>query len=293
MVLKVILMSRDFNKWLSTFKDSIADWKYYTDFEKVYRNVDAIKIELNILNSLINSKTIEADFRNLLKRYPEVLKVIPILLAKRESEIKIDDPSGTRVFRFSSVDSSVDDYVMFMRQTGLFDLLEHHVISDLNDYVKGVEVGLDSNARKNRTGKAMENLVETHLVRLGFQKGYSYFSQMKATDIYRHFGIDVTHVDEKKKAEKRFDFVVKTESTVYGIEVNFYSSQGSKLSETARSYKMIAQESKSLSGFNFVWITDGTGWNKAKSNLEETFNTLDEMLNIHDLESGKLENILK
>lgn len=286
-------MKRDFNNWLSTFKDSIADWKYYTDFEKVYRNVDSIKVELNILNSLINSDNIELEFRNLVGKYPEVLKVIPILLAKRENEIKITDPEGYKTFNFTKLNYLVDDYVKFMKNTGLFDLLSNHIISDLIDYVKGVEVGLDTNARKNRTGTAMENLVEGHLVRLGFRLGVSYFRQMTSKDINRFFGIDVSNLMDEEKADKRFDFVVKTQSSIYGIEVNFYSGGGSKLNETARSYKMIATESQNIEGFKFVWITDGMGWTSARKNLEETFMILDNVLNIRDMENGLLNEILK
>jgi type II restriction enzyme len=286
-------MKRNFNDWLLTFKDSIADWNYYTDFNKVYKNVDSIKIELNLLNSLINSRDIENEFLRLVTKYPEVLRAVPILLAKRESEIKISKPEGTKTFKFSKANYSITEYAEFMRNTGLFELLSRHIISDLSDYVKGVEVGLDSNARKNRTGTAMENLVESHLVRLGFFEGKSYFRQLRASQIYKLFGVDVTNVDIENKAEKVFDFVVKTENLVYGIEVNFYSGGGSKLNETARSFKMIAQESKGISGFKFVWITDGTGWFSAKNNLEETFSAHDYIFNINDLETGKLEEILK
>lgn len=286
-------MKRNFSEWLSNLKDSIADWNYYTDFEKVYKNVDSLKVELNLLNSLINSKNIEEEFRGLLAKYPDTLKAIPILLAKRGSEIKITDADGFRIYNFNRPNYTVDDYVVFMRNTGLFDLLENHLISDLTDYVKGVEVGLDTNARKNRTGTTMENLVESHLIRLGFVKGVNYFPQMQTKEIKRLFDIDLTGLNEDITAEKRFDFIVKTDGIVYGIEVNFYSGGGSKLNETARSYKMISTETRDISGFKFIWITDGQGWYSAKNNLEETFMVLDELLNIHDMESGMLEEILK
>lgn len=286
-------MKRNFNDWLLTLKETIADWNYYTDFKKVYKNVDLIKIELNLLNSLINSADIENDFISLVTKYPEVLKAVPILLAKRENEIKILQPEGTKTFNFNKVNYSLTEYAGFMRNTGLFELLSRHIIADLTDYVKGIEVGLDSNARKNRTGTAMENIVEAHLIKLGFVKGKSYFPQLSASEIHKRFGVDVTNVSIEKKAEKVFDFVVKTSDCVYGIEVNFYSGGGSKLNETARSFKMIAQEAKGIKGFKFIWITDGIGWLTAKSNLEETFSAHDAVFNISDLENGKLKEILK
>lgn len=287
-------MKRNFNEWLNKFIDSVADWRYYTDFPKVYNNVDAIKVELNLLNSLINSKDIESDFRNLVTKYPEVLKAVPILIAKRGSEVRVVDKGKDKNFNFNKLNYTIDEYVYFMDKTGLFDLLSNHIISDLLDYVKGVEVGLDSNARKNRTGKAMENIVESFIVDAGFIRDVNYFKEMRTSEIRDRFGIDLQleSLDESK-AEKRFDFVIKSETTVYAIEVNFYSGGGSKLNETARSYKMLAQEASSIPGFKFVWITDGIGWNTARRNLEETFDVLEDIYNINDLESGILAKIIK
>ena len=287
-------MKRNFNNWISKFKDSVADWTYYVNFPKVYKNVDSIKIELNLLNSLINSKDIENEFRTLVSKYPEVLKVVPILLAKRDSEIKIIDKGKDKNFDFFNRNYSIDEYVNFMHKTGLFDLLSTHIISNLIDYVKGVEVGLDSNARKNRTGTAMENIVESFILDAGFIKDVTYFKEMKTSKIRELFGIDLKleSLDESK-AEKRFDFVIKTEHKVYAIEVNFYSGGGSKLNETSRSYKMLAQESKEVPNFEFIWFTDGIGWNSAKKKLEETFDVLEHMYNIDDLENGVLSQIIK
>ena len=284
---------RKFEDWFLTLTDSIAGWKYYTDFPKVYKKTNAIKIELSILNSLIGSKDIKNDFKTLVARYPEVLKVIPILLAKRESEIKITSDLGSKVFNFKNMNYSIDDYITFMEKTGLFDLLENRIIGNLEDYVKGVEVGLDTNARKNRTGTAMEDLVEEHLISLGYIKDKTYFTQMTADEIYKQYGIDVRRVDSQNLASKRFDFVIKIENRLYAIEVNFYSGGGSKLNETARSYKMIAQESKMITDFTFIWITDGKGWLTAKNNLEETFLVLPHVYNLNDLYNKVLINVLK
>ena len=156
-------MKRDFSKWLATFRNSICDYNYYVDFEKVFVNVDSIKIELNILNSLIGSKNIESDFEKLLVEYPQILKCIPALLAVRGREIYTIDGDGEYLFNFKTMNYSVEEYKMFMRKTGLFDLISNHIINNLVDYVTGVEVGLDSNGRKNRGGHLMENLVEEYI----------------------------------------------------------------------------------------------------------------------------------
>lgn len=286
-------MIRDFDEWLSSFRETIADYKYYVDFGKVYSNVDSIKVELNILNSLIGSKNIEEDFERIVTKYPEVLKCIPILLAKREFEIKAMDSDGEFSYSFRKLSYPLIQYKVFMRKTGLFELMEKHIIHSLIDYVTGVETGLDSNGRKNRGGHLMENLVESYLVKAGLVKGKTYFKEMYIHEIEDKWSIDLSSISNNGQAEKRFDFVVKGESKIYGIETNFYSSQGSKLNETARSYKTITLETRDLPYFDFIWFTDGKGWNTAKRNLKETFDVLNDLYNIRDLERGIVQRVLK
>ena len=285
-------MKRHFNEWLSSMRDSIATWRYYTDFEKVYSNVESIKVELNILNSLIGSRNIENEFKQLLKEYPKTLKVVPILLAKREKEIKITDAEGEFLFNFNKPNYTIEEYTKFMRETGLFDLLEKHIINNLVDYVTGVEVGMDTNGRKNRTGDAMEDLVESYLIKYGLVKGVSYFKEMTKSEIEAKFNLDLNCISNQGKTEKRFDFVLNVNNHVYACECNFYGSSGSKLNETARSYKNLAIESKQVEGFTFVWFTDGVGWNTAKHNLEETFDVLETIYNLKELDEGALEKLL-
>lgn len=287
-------MKRNFNEWLKTFKSSICDYSYYVDFEKVYGNIENIKVELNILNSLIGSKNIEHDFNKLINDYPQVLKCIPILLAVRGREIYVIDGDGEYLFNFNKPNYTTKEYIMFMQKTGLFDLIANHVINNLVDYVTGVEVGLDSNGRKNRGGHLMENLVEDYLIKAGLIKGETYFKEMKLSTIERKWNIDLSGISNQGKAEKRFDFVVKKGKTIYAIETNFYTGGGSKLNETARSYKTIALEAKEIDGFAFVWFTDGAdGWKSARHNLEETFDVLDNMYCITDLENGIVKELFK
>ena len=284
-------MKRNFNDWLSKFKTSISDYKYYVDFEKIYKNVDKVKVELNILNSLIGSKNIEEEFQNILIKYPETLECIPLLLAVRSREIFVKDEINEYLFKFDKMVYSIKDYIKFMRESGLFDLLQNHIINNLYDYVLGIEVGLDSNGRKNRGGHLMENLVESYIIKAGYKKDVDYFKEIYLKDIEKKWNLDLSEISGHNTSTKRFDFVIKTDKQVYVIETNFYSSGGSKLNETARSYKMLAQESKKVDGVTFMWFTDGTGWNSAKKNLEETFNELETMYNINDLENGILNEL--
>lgn len=282
---------RDFSSWLAGFKSSISNYDYYVDFAKVHCNVDAIKVELNILNSLIGSKNIEADFESLITKYPDTLKCIPLLLAVRGNEIYAIDDDGEFQFSFKAMNYSMADYKMFMRKTGLFNMLENHILNNLVDYATGVETGLDSNGRKNRGGHLMENLVESYMKKAGLVVNQSYFKELTIKKIEEKWSVDLSAISNQGKSEKRFDFVVKTPNKIYGIETNFYTGGGSKLNETARSYETIANESKQIGGFSFVWITDGQGWKSARSNLEKTFQVMEHIYNISDLEKGIMNKV--
>ena len=287
-------MSRNFAQWLLTFTDSIANYKYYIDFETIYKNAEIYKIELNMLNSLIGSKNIENDFINLVKKYPNVIKCIPTLLAVRQSEIIVLDDDGNKFeYNFKKMNYDINQYVIFMRETGLFNLLENHLINNLYDYVLGVECGLNSNARKNRGGHLMEDAVEKFIQKAGFIKGDTYFKKMYLQDIEEKWKLDMSFISNQNQATKRFDFVVKTDNCIYGIETNFYASGGSKLNETARSYKMIAEEANKVVGFQFVWFTDGMGWISARNNLKETFDNMEYIYNIEDMKNGIMSKIFK
>lgn len=284
-------MKRSFDDFINTMIDCLADYIYYVDFDKVYKNVDKYKVELNILNSLIGSKNIEQEFRDLVLKYPDVLDCIPILLAVRSKEIFVKTDIKEYLYNFETMIYSLDEYVKFMRETGLFDLIQNHIINNLYDYTLGIEVGLDSNARKNRTGDTMESLVESYIISAGYKYNIDYFKEMYLSDIEKKWNVDLSNISANNVSTKRFDFVIKKDNCIYVIETNFYSSSGSKLNETARSYKMIALESKDIKGVKFIWITDGKGWKSALHNLEETYNVMDTLYNINDLDSGILENL--
>lgn len=280
-------MKRDFDTWFGQFRDSIANYRYYTDFEKVIAQAETHKVELYILNSLIGAKDIERQFRELIAEYPSAIRAIPILLAKRGSEIYAKDAEGGGIYRFEEGAQSIDDYCTFMVKTGLFEFISKKYVNNLYEYVIGVEVGLDTNARKNRTGDVMEDLVEGFLKRAGVH----YRKEMTSDNLLEEWGMDISPLTNGGEALKKFDFAVKGEKKIYGIETNFYNGGGSKLNETARSYKMLALEAGRTSDFEFVWFTDGAGWKNARKNLRETFDVLPTMFNIKELEDGVMNSL--
>ena len=288
---------RTFESWLAQFRQSIATFAYYEDFGKVIQQAKRHKAELHLMNSLVGEQDIETSFRELVAAYPSVLKCIPEILAVREVEIfgRDEDQSCGKWYVFNGVgtENTVDEYCEFMHKTGLFNLISRHLVNNLYDYVVGVEAGLDSNGRKNRGGHLMEDMVERFLIKAGV----AYRKEMYASEVEQEYGVDLSLMTNNGKANKRFDFVIKTPTCVYAIETNFYQSSrdyrggGSKLNETAKSYKLLALEARRIPHFKFVWITDGGAWRNAQNNLRETFEVLPDIYNIKELEEGVAERI--
>lgn len=164
-------------------------------------------------------------------------------------------------------------------------MLSNHIIDNLIDYAIGVEVEMDTYARKNKTGDIIKDIVYSYLLESGFEKNVTYFKELNKTDIERKFGLELSKISNDGKTEKRFDFVFIKDNHVYACKYNFYNTGGSKLNETARSYKTLSLEAKDIPNFTFILFTDGMGWNYAKHNLEETFDILETIYNLNDLES--------
>ena len=280
-----------FEYLLSNLKDTIRTYDFFVAWEKVLGNVSQIEVSLNILNSLIGKSDIEIKLKHLIKKYPEVVPVIPFLIAVRGSKIKVASIGGDTEYSFSKKKSytneQIDNIVFFAKKSGLLKVVADKNIKNLVDYAIGVEVGLDTNARKNRSGTAMENLTEVYIKSICDKHKFKYLAQATAGKIKQEFGKTVS----TDKADRHFDFAIDTGKMLYLIEVNYYGGGGSKL-------KSVAGEFSSLFGLvkndttGFIWVTDGVGWLTAKRPLSETFNITDYVININMIEQGLLEEII-
>jgi type II restriction enzyme len=266
-------MPRDFNKFLSQLKETNQTLDFFCDFEKISQNVEDIKLSLCMLNSLIGSTDLRKSVETIWKRDRRAFSVMNILVAVRTRDKKKVIDSIGNCIPLESLFGSVDGVMTFLQDTGLADILQRQRIKDLVDYVFGIEVGLDTNARKNRSGHIMERAVANILSRAGVKyRQEVYSSEWPA--ITEALGDD----------EKRFDFVVETQSKTYLMEVNFYSGGGTKLNEVARSYSGIAPKINAVDGFEFVWITDGVGWKSAKNKLQEAFGIIPSVYNLTSIQ---------
>ena len=283
-------MTKDFNKLVTTFKSSIKTWDYFVNWKKVFSNSSDLEIALNKLNYLLGKDNLEDEFRKLYSSNPDIVKALPILLAVRENRIEIFDKAtkNSEFFDFTGQEQAPEKYFEFLEKSGLARLFQSDGIKNLVDYVMGVEVGLDSNGRKNRGGTLMEEIAGAFVSDFCQKNGYEYMAQARSTNIKSKWGIDVK-VD---KSERSFDFAVynPVSKKIKLFEANFYNGGGSKLKAVCGEFRSLYDELKAQD-IDFVWITDGLGWRSLKRPLEETYNHNEYVLNLNMLESGVLNEL--
>lgn len=263
---------KDFDEFMSQLQETNQTLDFFCDFDKIAQNVENIKLSLCMLNSLIGSDDMRKSVETIWNRDKSAFDAMDILIAVRsEGKKKVLNSIGKCVV-MDSLFESVDGVMEFLENTGLADIFQTRKINDLVDYVFGIETGLDTNARKNRSGHVMEGMV----ARVFDKNNIDYRQEVYSSEwpaITKVLGDD----------EKRFDFVIQTVQKTYLIEVNFYSGGGSKLNEVARSYSDIAPKINSVPGFEFVWITDGIGWKSARNKLQEAYNIIPSIYNLTDI----------
>lgn len=287
-----------FKYLLDHMKETIKSWDFFVAWEKVMNKVGSIEVILNILNYLIGKKNIKEEFKILIDRYPEIVEVLPILLALREKSVKVLEPFEDNVFNYKEYTfhkkkeyspDEIELLAQFAEKTGLLAMFEKKNIKSIVDYVIGVEVGLDTNARKNRSGTAMEMITELFIKKICTENNYRYISQATSHKIEAVLGYKVS-VD---KSERSFDFAIDNGAKLYLVEANYYSGGGSKLKSVAGEFTTLFNFlKKETPEHGFIWITDGIGWKTAEKPLREAFDKVDYILNLNMVQSGILENII-
>jgi type II restriction enzyme len=273
-------MSEQFKIFLSQLSETNATLDYFSDFKKIQSNVSKIAIKLNQLNYLIGKADIKAAVNELYEENPKAFEVLDILIAIRKNKNAKTFNNKGEIVLLDSYFTSSESICEYIEETGLGKVFRNKDVKNLVDYVFGIEVGLDTNARKNRGGENMSRAVS-----LFFDKAKVFYKKEVSNTAFPEIvslGADV----------KRFDFVIKTKKKVYLIEANYYNSGGSKLNETARSYSDVAPKINQYKNYEFVWITDGQGWLTAKNKLEEAYSIIPSMYNLTTLDTfiSKIKN---
>ncbi len=284
-------MTKTFTKLVDGFKSSIKTWDYFVNWDKVTTNSADLEISLNKLNYLLGKENLKEEFVKLYESNPDVIKALPVLLAVRENKLEVFDKATkeSEFFDFSNGVDGAEKYFEFIKKSGLARLFQKDGIKNLVDYVMGVEVGLDSNGRKNRGGTLMEEIVGTYLKDYAEKHGFEYLAQARATEIKTKWNYDV-NVD---KSERSFDFALYNPQTkkLKLFETNFYNGGGSKLKAVCGEFRSLYDE-LTKQGIDFVWVTDGLGWQTTKRPLEETFNHNNgQVFNLNMLEDSVLEEL--
>jgi len=264
-------MNKDFTLFMSQLHETNQTLDFFCDFNKISANVAEVEMSLNTLNYLIGKDNLANSVAEIWQRDPKVFEVLGILIAVRDEGKKPVVSRDGEVVLMKSYFKSESKVIEFLYETKLAEVFQSRRIKNLVDYVFGIETGLDTNARKNRSGHIMEETV----ARIFSEKGIRYRKEVYSSEFPE---LSVLGTDEK-----RFDFFVETALKKYLIEVNFYSGGGSKLNEVARAYTELAPKINSVRGFEFVWITDGIGWKSARNKLEEAYNTIPSVYNLTNI----------
>ena len=266
-------MNKDFALFMSQLKETNQTLDFFCDFDKISANVADVEMSLNTLNYLIGREDLSKGVKDIWQRAPRVFEVLGILIAVRDEGKKPVVDGNGNVVLLKSYFESAEKVEEFLCGTGLAEVFQSRRIKNLVDYVFGIETGLDTNARKNRSGHIMEGTV----ARILNENDIAFRQEVYSSEFPE---LSILGTDEK-----RFDFFIETANKKYLIEVNFYSGGGSKLNEVARAYTELAPKVNSLTGFEFVWITDGIGWKSARNKLEEAYNTIPIVYNLTNISS--------
>lgn len=282
-------MKKNFNELIASMTETIFTHDYFVDFKKVFQRVDDLEYYLNNLNFLLGKENFDEAFIKTFNKDNEIVTVLPILLAIREKNLAIYEDIVIKYDFINIMD--VNYYLDFIYKTNLIEIFKDKRIRNLIDYVTGVEVGLDTNARKNRTGNQMERIVLEYVKKVNCVE---YLEQADLNKISKNFDVDIDSKLSDVSKNKKYDFVLKrkTDNHLFLIETNYYRSSGSKLNETARSYEKLSNDIKNIEGATFIWITDGYGWLSTKRDLEKAFITIDHLYNIDDLKRNILNKVI-
>ncbi len=265
--------------FLNTLLDTNHTYDFFVNWNKVYNNLNDYLIEIGILNSLnkISSDELVPRFTEILIKYPEVVEILPSILAIRGKKVPIFniDNKSSKTINFSKKNFDLNEIVEFSVKTGLLDLFNN--IDDLYSYLVGSEVGLDTNGRKNRSGHIFEDAVGLFLDdKLSNLNDYHYVKEDTEVIIHRN---------------KRFDYVIyKNQVPKIVIECNFYNSTGSKPIEVAHAYAGL-QKDTDEANLIFIWVTDGQGWRKMFKTLMNVADDIDFIVNYNMLDKV-LEDLL-
>ena len=284
----------------TTFSDAVRQWDFFVNWDKVFRNTAEVEVHLNLWNYLLGKDDFENEFRSLVSSYPDIVLALPSMIVRNGAHDRVFDvltdpdagPSGIVRFDFSKpavTPELVEQALRFVIGTGLIRIFRDNGVKNLVDFMLGVEAGIDSNGRKNRSGSAMEHILEQVVADIVRSRpGARYIAQANEARILAEFGIDVRTGD----ARRIYDFAIWSGTALILVEVNVFGGGGSKLKSVAGEFADLQLRLRDVA-CEFVWITDGLGWRTSMKALQGAFATIDHVLNLHLVGRGALREVVE
>ncbi len=270
---------------------------YWFNFKNVDTNIkDYDTPDLYTLDYLIGKS--ENEMNLFFIERPHLLKLVPKLLGIRDEKfekqnkdkiLKVQDVDKVYTLNFNKIESNkIDLYLKFIKDSGLSTVLCGGLKKSVHDYAYGVEAGMDSNGRKNRSGSMGESYLESVLNQISNDSGWIAHGQTTYDSCVIWYNI---HLDGFEN--RRFDGSLFNPSRkqLYLFEVNNFNSGGSKSKASATEFKDL-HERFSRTNHEFIYITDGKGWDSDKSHLKEAMEYIGKVFNYRMIESGYLKDYL-
>lgn len=292
-----------FDYFMSTRTETNRTPSYWVDWQKVNHNMTKYRNKLAKLDCLVGQNDILTKAKKFFTEHPDLLSVVPILLGTHEHQLDVmldkDDTFTTCTLDFESPNlQMLDQYLDFMQQTGLLDTLSQQISKPLSSYVYGIEVGLDTNARKNRSGFQNEAILAKSLeIIKQHNSAVETATQITGANIKKRWHINVPEpLDEKRAGGRIYDGAIFNKATgkVTIIETNFYNANGSKLKAVAGEFSNVFEyiNSHNSKQVNFAWISDGCGWDQSKNPLREAFDIIPNIFNLQMVQKGYLAELI-
>ena len=276
--------------FLNNITPDVLEPEDYVRWDKIEEKVNSLRREIALLQSIRYAPDPFHDLVNLLIEGPTILRVLKTLIAHTPDEIIFPDnryinfKNDEKHLKLRKDKKRAEEISKMFFDLGLLPYLKK--IESLRDIVRGVLVGLEPNSRKNRRGERFESLLSALI-----ENTVNEINKEKQTKLQVVKQLKIFLKEETKTV----DFAIKEINKVkVVVEANFYSTSGSKPSETLpRSYPEVERELKEK-GIGLIVISDGKGWFKMKNAIKVMLDKLSYCFTIKQARDGKLkEAILK
>lgn len=272
-----------YNVFIKTLSTTNIKLEEYTSWKKINKEMDKNRWYCNQLNFFlsINEKDFKLKFSKYFNESEESFKMLPLLLSNKKEHFNYLINNQIRTFNIKNK----SDVYIFIRESGLLEnIFINESCKDIYSYCFGVEVGIDNNSLKNKSGKWASDILLKIL------------EDNNIEEIKKEVYIkDILNLPNNKLGEfqnKKFDFVFKYKNVTYLVELNYFNSGGSKInSESDRFIELNNKiiESK-IPNIKLLYVTDGLGWLKHKEKLKMVLKNIGHCYNFQLLKSDFFKN---